>query len=273
MLRTIRKRGLFLLAGLFCLLFAEQGLAESMTAEKLVAAINQKGSGIQDFQADMTASVWKTTSKTIQEEITVWQKGKLLRVEMALPSEMLPPTDRTVGSPKMLTVFDGKTMWQLMPTMNMVTKIDFSALEDTEKEVPFSKPPYLLPVIPYQMSEESRDGIDCYLLEPNDPNEFIQKSCISTWGNMKTKSAERISIWVNKATLFPELIELYSQGIKPAMSVKFRNIKINQGLSPNLFVFQVPEGAQMMDITAAMKAKYEKMEKQSTATDTTQAQK
>jgi len=277
MIKRWKVQILFLM-GLLCLalfrpVFSQEVVAgQAMTAEQLAADISQKWSNNQDFQSDMTVGM-QMFGKMMKIKGTVWQKGNLFRAEMTLPPELMPPTDKPAEPLKVLMVFDGKTMWQMLPMMNMVTKTDFSALEGKIKSMPFSKSFYSLPVVSYHLSEKKRNGGDYYFLETKDGKEFIQNSPVASLGvNLPTNmSFQSIGVWINKNTLFPDLIEFYVQKNMLGMFLEFKNIKIDQGLVSGLFIFQVPEGAQVMDMTASMKAIAEKTEKQSTASDKTQS--
>ncbi|MCX5642251.1 MAG: hypothetical protein NTY10_03320 [Candidatus Omnitrophica bacterium] len=277
MIKRWKIKVLFL-TGLFCLALFQPAFSQeavvnpTMTAEQLATDIGQKWNNIQDLQSDMIVGM-QIFGKMMRIKGTIWQKSKFFRAEMALPPELMPPTDTPDEPLKVLIVFDGKTMWQMLPMMNMVTKIDISALEGTTNNAPFSKPLYSLPAVSYQLSEKKRNGNDYYFLETKDSKKFIQNSPVAGLGvslpiNMSFQS---IGVWVNKNTLFPDLVEFYSQKNVPGMSLEFKNIKVDQGLASALFVFRVPEGAQVMDVTASVKAAAGKKEKQSTATDTIQA--
>ena len=271
MIKRWRAKALFL-TGLLCLALFRPAFGQEMTAEELAAGMTQKWNNIQDFQSDMTVGM-QMFGKMIKIKSTIWQKGKLFRAEMTLPPELMPPTDKPAEPLKVLVVFDGKTMWQMLPMMNMVTKTDFSALEGKIKSIPLSKSLYSLPVVSYQLSEKKRNGGDYYFLETKDSKEFIQNSPMAGLGvNLPTNmSFQSIGVWVNKNTLFPDLVEFYTQKNTPGMSLEFKNIKTDQGLSPELFIFQTPEGVQVMDMTASMKAMAEKMTQSATAPDTGQA--
>jgi outer membrane lipoprotein-sorting protein len=280
------KKGLVLiLTGFFCLalfrpVFGQEttgavvpAVKQTMTVEQLTAAMGQKWSSVKDLQVDMTINM-QMLGRNMNMEGTVWQKDKLFRMEMTLPADIMPQTGKTAEPIKMLMVFDGKTMWQSMPMMNMVTKTDFSVLGDKAKDMFLkSSAPGSLPPLSYKLSEDNRDGIGYYLLESEDVNKFIEGN--PSFAMAPNMSFESMSIWVDKATLFPDLLEFYSKGVKPVMSIGFKNVKTDQNLSPDLFVFKIPEGAQVMDMTKAMKGTYENMgkapEKQLTAPDTTQA--
>lgn len=244
-----------MLAGLFCCLLAGKVFSQEMTAEQLTADISQKWSNVQDLQGDMTVGM-QMFGKMMEIKGAIWQKEKLFRAEMTLPPELMPPTDKPTEPLKVLMVFDGKIMWQMWPMMNMATKIDFSALEGKIKNAPFSKSFHSLPAVSYQLSEKKRNGNDYYFLETKNSKEFIQNSPVAGLGvNLPTNmSFQSVGVWVNKGTLFPDLIEFYIQKNTPGMYVEFKNVKIDQGLAQELFTFKVPEGVQVMDMTASMKA-------------------
>jgi outer membrane lipoprotein-sorting protein len=257
------KRWVLALVSLCCLLSAGPASSEQMTAEQLLTAVSQKRAGLQDFQADMTIGI-QMLGKMMKMESTLWQKGKLFRVEMTLPPEMMPTGNKQAEPMRTLMVFDGKTMWQSMPMMNMVIKIDSSAIEGRMNNAPYS-----MPSLPYTLSEKQRNGKGYYFLTTKDVNKFIQNSSMSGLNLPANMPFRSIGVWVNKATLFPELIEFYAQDKTPGIYVEFKNIETNQGLSADLFAFQVPKDAQVMDMTASMKTMAAKIQQQSVATDTT----
>ncbi len=279
MVKRWKVKALFL-TGLLCLaLFQpafsqEEVVGQTITAEQLTADISQKWSNIQDFQSDLTVGV-RVSGKMTKIEGVVWQKDRVFRTEMTVPSEIIEAIAgfKLAGLLEALMIFDGKTMWFSLPTMNMVMKADISALEGKTSNAPFSKPLYSLPVLSYRLSEKNRNENDYYFLETGEIKDFFQKSAVSFMGMfLPTKPPLRsIGVWVNKSTLFPDLIEFYTQKNAPVMYLEFKNVKTDQELSPELFVFRVPEGVTPMDMTETMKAMAGKTEKQSTASDTIQA--
>ena len=282
MIRRWRDKTLFLTSLLCLVLFRpvfsqEAVVSQAMTVEQLTADISQKWSNIQDFQSDLTIGV-QVSGKTAKIEGTVWQKERVFRAEMTMPPEIVETIAgfKPAGSVKALMIFDEKTLWFLTPTMmNMVMKADISALEGKTNNAPFSKPLYSLPALAYMLSEENRNGNDYYFLETGSIKDFFQKSAMSFMGMLlPTKPPfQSIGVWVNTTTLFPDLVEFYTQNNTPGMSLEFKNVKTDQGLSPKLFVFKVPEGVTPMDTTETMKAMVGKMTQSATEPDTTQAPK
>ena len=264
MIKGGRLKVLFL-TGLLCLalfrpVFSQEEAVPipAMTVEQLTADINQKWSNIRDFQSDLAVSV-QVPGKTTKIEGTVWQKERVFRVEMTMPPEIVETVAgfKPAGSVKALMIFDGKTMWLSLPTtMNMVIKADISALEGKTNNAPFSKPLYSLPALSYMLNEENRNGNDYYLLETGNIKDFFQKSAVSFMGMFLPikPPLQNIGVWVNKTTLFPELVEFYAQKNAPVMYVEFKNVKTDQGPSPNLFVFKIPKGVTPMDMTETLKA-------------------
>ena len=278
MIKPRRTKVLFLTI-LMCLalfrpVFSQEAVVPvpAMTVEQLTADISQKWSGIQDLQGDMTVGM-QMFGKMMEIKGAIWQKDKLFRAEMTMPPELIPQTDKAAEPLKVLMVFDGKTMWQSLPMMNMVTKIDISALGGTIKNAPFSRSFHSLPDVSYQLSEKKRKGQNYHFLETKEADKFVQNSPVSGMGvNLPTNmSFQSIGVWVNKETLFPDLIEFYTQKNTPGMFVEFKNIKTDQGLASELFTFRAPKGAQVMDLTASMKAVAEKMAQPAAEPDTGQA--
>ena len=282
MIKRFRKEAVLILTGFFCLAlfrpaFSQEAVvSQAMTAEQLTADVSQKWSNIQDFQADLTIGV-PVSGKTTKIEGIVWQKERVFRTEITVPPEIVEAVAgfRPAGLFEVLMVFDGKTMWLSLPTMNMVMKTDISALEGKTNNALFSKPLYSLPALSYKLSEKNRNGNDYYFLETGEIKDFFQKSAVPFMGMFLPAKPplRRIGAWVNKNTLFPDLVEFYAQKNAPVMYAEFKNVKTNQGLSPKLFVFKVPEGAMPMDMTETMKAMAGKMTQSATEPDTIQAPK
>jgi hypothetical protein len=130
----------------------------------------------------------------------------------------------------------------------------------------FSKPPYSLPNLPYELSEDNLDGVDCYFLETDEIFKFLLRN--ETAPDDTGKLSGQIDVLVNKTTLFPDRLEFHSkEGNAPLnVDIDFKNVKTNQGLSDDLFAFQVPKGAQVKDVTEKIKAA--PAAKESTAPDT-----
>jgi len=93
MIKQWRVKALFL-TGLLCLalfrpVFSQEVIAgQAMTAEQLTANISQKWNNIQDFQSDMTVGV-RVSGKMTKIEGAVWQKERVFRTEMTVPSEIV----------------------------------------------------------------------------------------------------------------------------------------------------------------------------------------
>ncbi|MFH2068118.1 MAG: hypothetical protein ABII89_01470 [Candidatus Omnitrophota bacterium] len=268
MIKRWRVKALFL-TGLLCLALSrpvfgqeESVPGQAMPVEQLTADMNRRWGNIQDFQSDLTIGV-QVSGKTTKIEGAVWQKERVFRTELTVPPEIITAMTgyRVSGLFKALMVFDGKTAWFSLPSMNMVMKTDISALGGKTNNAPFSKPLYLLPALSYSISEENRNGDDYYFLETGNIKDFFQKSAVSFMGMfLPTKPPlQSIGAWVNKGTLFPDSVEFYAQKNAAVMYVEFRNVKTDRGLSPELFVFKVPEGMQVMDMTETMKEMAGKM--------------
>ena len=256
MRKGLRKVAVLVLAGIIGLAFLTPGFSQTMTAEQISAKFKECWGNAKDFQADMNIGM-EMMGTTMKMEGTVWQKDKLFRMEMTMPAGSMGTT--TTEPMKMLMVFDGKTMWQLMPMMNMVTKIDFASLEGKIKEQMESMSNlYSLPDVSYQISEKKKDGNSYYFLETSDVSKFAQKGIGGGMGSAGQMPFQKVGVWVNKTSSFPELTEFYSQEGKTVMSVEMKNVKTNQGLSPELFTFKVPEGAQVMDMTEMVKTMSQK---------------
>ena len=259
-----RKTSVIALFSLFFLSAVGLVQAEDLTADTILKQMKEKWSGSQSMQADVSMNA-NLSGLRIKIDGTMWQKAKLFRAEMTIPPEVLAGSSAAGSSLaplKMLMVFDGAVMWQHFSMMNMVTKIDMAAVES---KLPGGMPPRVflggsLPEnVSYKVSAVTRSNKNYYLMEVKDIARFIKNAfppgtMVNIPANMQF---QKVAVWVGRDSLFPEIIEFFTTADTAMMAMEFKNIKVNPDLSPDLFVFNVPEGVQPVDMTPMVLAQLE----------------
>ncbi|WP_155398510.1 LolA family protein, partial [Methanosarcina mazei] len=130
-------------------------------------------------------------------------------------------------------IYDGKIEWLYDPETNVVQKIIVP--EEYQFEIDYFKL-FNDTLSEYNISVHGNDTIDgriVYFLEAK-PKEGREESIL----------IDEINIWVDEETWIPLKYEIY-QG-KQRMEIEIQNLKINTGVQDSEFVFDIPEGAEVV---------------------------
>ncbi|MFH0797236.1 MAG: hypothetical protein V2A65_09340 [Candidatus Omnitrophota bacterium] len=225
---------------------------ESITPEDLVHQITERWVNTENLQADLT--VGTTMSGTpMNVDGTYWQKGRLFRIEVDLPSSSAGNEDKPGEPNKGLCIFDGKTLWLSSP--DSIFKINYSVLGNEIKGIALPKIIGNIPAVSYQLSEKTLQEIEYYLLETRDVGQFIQEMVVPgmNFSIPVPLPFQRVVVWVNKTSLFPEMFEFYAKGENPSAFLRFGTINPEPAFSPELFTFKVTKGGAVMDVTELVK--------------------
>ena len=201
------------------------GCTEQMSAEQIAAKMTAQQESIEDFSATMVmTSSFGGETDTTQMKIMTKMPDKT-RSEIIEPAEL-------AGT---LTVRNGNTMWMYDPAKNQVTKMTLP--EDEAFEMDYTK------IIKDLMDEndisfkgaENLDGRSTYVIEatPKDESkrEFISKICV----------------WVDRENWMLLGTEMYDADGNPMVKVEYRDITFNTGIPDSEFIFEVPEGAEVVE--------------------------
>lgn len=130
-------------------------------------------------------------------------------------------------------IYDGKIEWLYDPETNVVQKIIVP--EEYQFEIDYFKL-FNDTLNEYDISVHGNytiDGRTAYLLEAK-PKEGREESIL----------IDEIKIWVDEETWIPLKYEIY-QGTQ-RMEIEIQNLKINTGIPDAEFIFDVPEGAEVV---------------------------
>ncbi len=189
----------------------------------------------------LTAKVEQhTTTKQMGAEMTITAKGtleamnkddkELSRMEMSMKMEMAGGGHQMEG--KMVTVSDGVYAYALNDMMGMKNVVKQKA-ENTDLPWQPMKEQYDLKVLP----DEKLDGQDVFVVE-------------ATPKQKEAEGPSRMVFYVRKDLGVAVKTVVYGADKEPMSTTTVSDIKTGVELSPERFKFEVPEGAQVMDMTA-----------------------
>ena len=95
------------------------------------------------------------------------------------------------------------------------------------------------------MGQETADGQACYVFEGKLPINVKQM--------MGAASMENMKVWMAKSDGVSRKMEGQAADGSSVLSMTFSNVKTNLALSTDQFVFTPPEGAQVIDMSEAVK--------------------
>jgi outer membrane lipoprotein-sorting protein len=213
------------------------GCGNKITAEEIVAKMRETIEGTEDAHAVVTADV---SAQGIEMSLTaeVWEKApNLIRAEVLEASEA-----HFVGT---LMVSDGQQAWLYEPARNRVAvgppgelemplpQEMLSSLQEAIQEV--------LDVSDVELvGEEAVTGREAYKLTVS-PREGDQTEIFPGNGTA--------TLWVDKEEWIV-LRAIYEANTFGAGGMQVQSFELNPGLSDDLFRFEVPEGATVIDVEA-----------------------
>ncbi len=200
------------------------GCTEQMSADQIAARMEAKQESIKDFSATMvmTSSFAGETENT-QVKIVTKTPDKT-RSEFIEPSEL-------AGT---VMVRNGSTMWMYDPAKKQVTKMELP--EDEPFEMDYTK------IVRDLMDENdiSIEGIEdvggrsTYVIEATPRDES------------KRKFISKTRVWVDRENWMLLGTEMYDADGNPMVKVEYRDITFNIGIPDSEFIFEVPEGAEVV---------------------------
>ncbi|MBI2876164.1 MAG: outer membrane lipoprotein chaperone LolA [Candidatus Tectomicrobia bacterium] len=219
------KRGVFrtsLIAILSCLPWQ----VEALSLEEVVDRVQKKYEETQDFTADFEQVTRLAGFKK--------EQGSSGKVFMKKPGKMRWEYQHPE---KQLIVSDGEAIWYYNAGLHQVTEGKFSKAYDSKTPGMFLmglgklKEDFKVSLSP----EASQASGGPYTLElrPKDP-QLQQK-------------LSRLVITVNPKSSLVEKSVVYDP-LGNVTTLRFSNIRVNVGLAPSLFAFQVPKGAERIRI-------------------------
>jgi outer membrane lipoprotein-sorting protein len=233
----MRTKGWIAFSLLLILLLALAGCGREMTAEEIVAKMQETVDSTQDAHAVVVAEV-NAQGIELSAKAEVWeQMPNKVRAEVRESSEA-----SLVGT---VLVSDGANGWFYEPARNLVT---VGAVEELDTPLPQEILVGLQEVIQDLLNatdvelvgEETIAGRDAYKLEAN-PKEGAEKQFLPGNGTA--------TVWVDKDQWIV-LKATYEASAFGQGSMEVQSFELNPGLSAGIFAFEVPEGAHVVDVEA-----------------------
>jgi outer membrane lipoprotein-sorting protein len=196
-----------------------------MSADEIASMMEAKQESIVDFSATMvTTSSYSGDDMTMQARMVTIPPDKS-RVEYIEPSEL-------AGT---VTVTNGSTMWTYDPAKNQVTKMALP--EDMPSEMDYTQ------IVRDLLDENdiSLEGIEdvggrsTYVIEATPKNESNREFISKT------------RVWVDRENWMLLGIEMYDADGNPMVNVEYRDITFNTGVLDSEFIFEIPEGAEVVE--------------------------
>ena len=203
------------------------GCTEDMSAEQIAARMEAKQESIEDFSATMVmTSSFGGETETMQARMVTIPPDKS-RVEYIEPAEL-------AGT---VMVTDGSTMWTYDPAKNQVTKMELPDRGDEPFEMDYTS------IVKDLMDEndisykgtENVGGRSAYVIEATPKNES------------KRKFISRTRVWVDRENWMMIGTEMYDVDGDPMVKVEYRDITFNTGIPDSEFIFEIPEGATVVE--------------------------
>jgi outer membrane lipoprotein-sorting protein len=193
-----------------------------LIAEEIAAKIQEKENSIEDSSYTLCMAMYFEGETTQESEFDIMYKKPNMKKTIVKGTEN-----------ESVMIYDGKTEWLYDPETNVVQKIIVP--EEYQFEIEYFKI-FNDTLNEYNISLHGNDTIDgriAYLLEAI-PKEEREKSVL----------IDEIKIWVDEETWIPLKYEIY-QG-KQRMEINIQDLKINTGIPDSEFVFDIPEGAEVV---------------------------
>lgn len=231
----MRRMATILFAVCLLLAAALAGCGNQITAEEIVARMQETVDNTDDAHAVVTANI---DAQGIQISLTaeVWEKApNLLRVEVLDASEA-----RFVGN---LMVSDGEQAWLYEPERN---RVQIGAAGEVDMPLPQEMLTSLQEEIQGMLDasdvelvgEEGVAGREAYKLTVN-PHEDTQQELFPGNGTA--------TLWVDKEQWII-LKATYQANAFGAGDMEVKSFELNPGVDDALFHFEVPDGATVIDV-------------------------
>ena len=219
---------LFVLLLICSALFSAGCVDEQLTAEEIAKQMQQKN----DLIEDSSFTLYMTMSAMGQENVMeqdIFQKKEKMRSVTKQPIEQ-------AGT---IVVSNGKTMWTYDPQQNSVMVMEMPDI-DRDQEIDYGN------LIAQFLNEsdvsfsgiEKIEGRNTFIMDL-EPKEEVPSAGPFT-GNIK--------VWVDEETWMPLKYDMYDTDGNVIISAELRDLKVNSGISDEVFEFEIPEGAEVSTI-------------------------
>jgi outer membrane lipoprotein-sorting protein len=231
----------------------------AQNVNEILGKINSEAKSLNSYKADFSIAFVQKNGEITEMggEISYVKPDKM---KMKLGMKGMPNTNQ-------LMVSDGNTMWQYMPFMKIVSKVDLASLKkEFGQKLDFikrqSKIENTLTGLKQETLQfvgiEKKDGVDCYVLEGVITDKKRNELDIP----LKVTKAK---VWIGKDDGLQRRTEFYDKSGDMLFYQELKNVKTNISIPDNDFKFQPPEGVNILDSTPQaremLKKKRENQEK------------
>lgn len=219
-----------------------------------IQKIVSRAEGIKCYSQTMTMSMSMMGSQMTFNG-KMWVKDSKMRMEMTIPPANMQQT----------IIYDGKMTYTYMPAMKMVQTMNTAKIKEVLGEDFASGMGGQGPqseVNPFQ-------GVDkatlAYLGEEEIAGEKVDVLEGKLAGDMEKMKEmmpvvpEKAKFWVAQSDGLPRKSAFYGKDGQEMFSQQYSDVSINPKMDDSLFVFETPEGAQVMDMTDAVIGMYGNM--------------
>ncbi|PXF55245.1 MAG: hypothetical protein C4B59_17535 [Candidatus Methanogaster sp.] len=203
------------------------GCTEKMSAEQIAARMKAQEESIKDFSAMVVMTISVGGNNTTMRVKVMNKMPDKDRAEFVEPASI---AGRVI-------VRNGSTMWMYDPAINQATKARLQ--EDDPYEIDYTR--YIKDIMnETDISYEGIGNVDgqrayVILVTPHDETD-------------RNNPISRTRAWIDCKDWMPLRIVMYGEKDKRNISVKmeFNNITFNAGIPDSEFIFEVPEGVQVV---------------------------
>ncbi|MBN1134398.1 MAG: DUF4367 domain-containing protein [Methanosarcinaceae archaeon] len=223
----MKTKLLFVLFLIGIALFNSGCIDEGITVDHIAEKMQEKQANIEDYSATMHMTV--SIGDQVQEmEYEIIQKnpGKSRMVVMQ-PEEL-------AGS---ITVCNGEKMWIYEPNTNSVRILEVPEIPELS-EMNYAN------IIGDILNETDVSMVGTSIFDGRDTYIIRVKTKENESGN---PILSNMDIWVDKETWIPLRIEISIEEEYQSI-IEYRNFKVNTGITDEEFEFEIPEGAEVINI-------------------------
>lgn len=223
----------------FLLLICLVKSVSAITADQIFKNFKKSYDTSKNFSANFEETTYREDTKSVAKGKLIFAKPNLLYKKYIDRND----SKRLVQ----LIVIDGKISWSYVPLLNQVTKLK---LKDKNKQ--------LIPGIGGTL-EELKKTYNMKLIEDKVAKskgvyhiELSPKDQAKPNSDPKKQLTESIEVWIRSKDWIPVQFSYKSESkVAGDMTIviSFRKIKIDQKLPKSTFVFEVPKGAEVIDIS------------------------
>jgi len=283
-----RARFLALIAVAVVLSAAAASSVNAQTAGELLDQMNEKMAACKDWQSDikmemhMVMDMGEQTMEMFYDVTgTVQVKGNNQRYEMNMEGLSIAGDQEIPMNMSMLTVNDGKTMWQEMQPAQMPQKmITKTSITRLKEELSDGVEALLGQQAGVDMSEQLKkmrefsevtltgtemiDGRQTHVLDVAISPELWDKVFGGEGGTGMLSSMGKdvfsaIRVYIDKDDLFMRKMVVEDKAGEEIMTVEMTNFKANAGIDDSVFEYEPPSDATVTDITDMMIPVYRRM--------------